>query len=77
MMATIRYISDDQNELELSDGKKYKAVPSDGKCWGCDLKSDGPCDIIPCGPEAELPGPRRDGKTVIFKEQESDSDNER
>ena len=76
MMATIRHISDDQNELELTNGKKYKAVESDGACVGCSFMETGPCDLVPCGPEVTLYTPRRDERHVIFKEQESDSDNE-
>lgn len=70
MSATIRHISGDQNEIELTDGKKYKAVESDGACIGCAFCTTGPCDVIPCGPAATLFTPRHDEKHVIFKEQE-------
>lgn len=78
MSATIRHISGDQNEIELTNGKKYKAVESDGSCRGCAFKPTGPCYIIPCSSAIRTTAepPRHDGREVIFKEQESDCDNE-
>lgn len=70
-MRTIRHISGDQNEIELTDGKKYVAVESDGGCSGCGFRADGPCDLVPCSPHTMFL-PREDSKNVIFKEKVSE-----
>lgn len=72
-MTTVRHISGDQNEIELTDGKKYVAAESDGSCKGCSFKHSGPCSLVPCGP-VDYGGltTRHDGGHVIFKEKENE-----